>query len=99
MAKDSSHRIILPLASVGLGGLGRGGGKCGSLGEMIQHLSTLGVRIPDGFVITTDAWWQFIEESGLSPIIREALDHIDFNNIESLRRAGSKIRQAISNVR
>lgn len=94
-----NSRIILPLNKVGLADLGTVGGKCASLGEMLQHLTPLGVQIPGGFVITTDAYWQFIEQSQLSPIIRKELDQIDFDNVESLRRAGSRIRQAISNVR
>lgn len=93
------ERIILPLTGVGLADIALVGGKCASLGEMIQHLSPLGVNIPNGFVITTDAYWQFLEQSRLAPFIREQLDQIDFNKVESLRRAGSRIRQAIRNVR
>jgi pyruvate,water dikinase len=93
------QRIILPLDTVGLGDIAVVGGKCASLGEMLRNLSGLGVRIPGGFVITTDAYWQFLEQSKLEPFIKEELDRIDFHNVESLRRAGSKIRQAISNAR
>ncbi|HEV9037570.1 MAG TPA: phosphoenolpyruvate synthase [Puia sp.] len=93
------ERVILPLKSVGLADIALVGGKCASLGEMIQHLAPLGVQIPDGFVITTDAYWQFLEQSQLASFIREQLDQIDFNKVESLRRAGSRIRQAIRNVR
>ena len=93
------NRIILPLDSVGLGDLALVGGKCASLGEMIRNLSGAGVRIPGGFVITTDAYRQFLEESGLETFIKMELDRIDFDNVESLRRSGSKIRQAISNAR
>ena len=92
-------RIILPLEAVGLDDLALVGGKCASLGEMIQHLSGLGVNIPGGFVVTTDAYWQFMEQSELEPFIRRELELIDFANVESLRRAGGRIRQAISNAR
>jgi pyruvate,water dikinase len=93
------QRIILPLDSVGLGDIALVGGKCASLGEMLRNLSALGVSIPGGFVVTTDAYWQFLEQSKLEPFIRQELDHIDFSSVESLRRTGSKIRQAISNAR
>jgi pyruvate,water dikinase len=66
---------------------------------MIGNLSSRGVLVPDGFVITTDAYWQFLEQSQLAPFIREQLDTIDFDKVESLRRAGLAIRQAISNAR
>jgi pyruvate,water dikinase len=93
------NRIIVPLESVGLGDIALVGGKCASLGEMIRNLAGLGVRIPGGFVITTDAYRQFLEQSQLETFIKTELDRIDFSSVESLRRSGSKIRQAISNAR
>ena len=93
------NRIIVPLESVGLDDIALVGGKCASLGEMLQNLSGIGVQIPGGFVITTDAYRQFLEQSGLETFIKTELDRIDFDNVESLRRSGSKIRQAISNAR
>jgi pyruvate,water dikinase len=93
------NRIVLPLDSVGLDDIALVGGKCASLGQMIQHLSVAGVHIPGGFVVTTVAYRQFLEQSKLEGFIRKELDRIDFDNVESLRRAGSAIRQAISNAR
>jgi len=93
------NRIILPLNGVGLEDIAEVGGKSASLGEMIRNLTALGVQIPDGFVITTTAYWQFIEQSGLATFIQQELARIDFDNVESLRRAGLSIRQAISNAR
>jgi pyruvate,water dikinase len=94
-----NNRIILPLEKVGLGDIALVGGKCASLGEMLHNLTGLGVNIPSGFVITTDAYRQFLEQSSLEQFIKQELARIDFNNVESLRRSGSKIRQAISNAR
>jgi pyruvate,water dikinase len=94
-----NSRIILPLDSVGLGDLALVGGKCASLGEMIRNLSSAGVNIPGGFVISTDAYHQFLDESGLEVFIKVELDRIDFASVESLRRSGSRIRHAISNAR
>src|SRR5580698_10075625 len=93
------NRIILPLDSVGLNDIALVGGKCASLGEMIRHLSGAGVNIPGGFIVTTDAYRQFLEQSQLETFIRNELRRIDFDKVESLRRAGSAIRQAISNAR
>jgi pyruvate,water dikinase len=94
-----SRNIILPLKEVGLADLQLVGGKCASLGEMLRNLSSRNIDIPDGFAITTDAYWRFLEQSHLGPFINQELKHIDYDNMESLRRAGLKIRQAISNVR
>jgi len=94
-----NKRIIAPLNSVGLGDIALVGGKCASLGEMISNLTSLGVEVPDGFVVTTDAYWQFLEQSHLEQFIRDEIAGIDFDSVESLRRAGSKIRHAISNAK
>jgi pyruvate,water dikinase len=93
------NRIILPLDSVGLDDIALVGGKCASLGEMLQNLAGTGVHIPGGFVITTDAYRQFLEQSQLESFIKAEINRINFDNVESLRRAGSAIRQAISNAR
>src|SRR5687767_14572879 len=91
--------FILPLNQVGLEDVQSVGGKNASLGEMIRHLEVLGVNIPNGFVITVDAYKQFISSNNLDATIRNIIAEIDFNNIESLRRCGLKIRQLITNSR
>src|ERR1044071_10106415 len=63
---------------------------------MIQNLSSLGIRIPGGFVITVDAYREFISHNDLEAAIRKEINGIDFDNIESLRRAGLNIRQLIA---
>jgi len=88
---------ILPLRQVGLSDIGIAGGKNASLGEMINNLDDLGIRIPDGFVITVHAYRAFIESSGLENEIRRLVQAIDFDQVESLRRAGLQVRQLIRN--
>ena len=68
-----NSRIIEPLSAVGMADIDRVGGKCASLGEMTRNLSSLGIRIPGGFVVTTDAYYQFMQQSGLEPMIRKML--------------------------
>jgi len=51
--------FILDPASVGLGDIETVGGKNASLGEMLQQLTGMGIRIPVGFVITVGACRHF----------------------------------------
>ena len=37
------------------------GGKNASLGEMFNQLSPKGIKIPDGFATTAEAYWLFLE--------------------------------------
>jgi pyruvate,water dikinase len=90
---------IVNLREVGIGDVDWVGGKNASLGEMIQHLSPLGISIPDGFVITVNAYRNFIRANELDTFITERLAEINFDNIESLRRVGLQIRSTIRNAR
>jgi pyruvate,water dikinase len=74
------------------------GGKNASLGEMVRELSTKGVRVPDGFAITADAYRHFIQEAGLDRVIHEILEGLDTRNMENLNRRGQAVRHAILNA-
>lgn len=89
----------LPLKSVGINDIPLVGGKNASLGEMLQHLTALGVNIPDGFVITVDAYYEFIHFNELDKKIKDIVNAIDYDEIESLRRGGMQVRQLILNGR
>ncbi len=93
----SKQDFILPLNKVGIHDVETVGGKNASLGEMIQHLTALGINIPNGFVITVAAYREFVRFNTLDASIKEAIGGIDFDNIESLRRGGLQIRQLLRN--
>jgi pyruvate,water dikinase len=92
-------RIVIPLQALGLEDIPIVGGKCASLGEMIANLTKAGINIPSGFAITTTAYYQFLRQSGLEEYIREQIEGIDYDSLVTLRRAGQRIRQAISNTK
>lgn len=92
-----SSKIVISLGEVGLKDLELVGGKSASLGEMLKYLSPLGIKIPEGFVITTTAYEIFIEHNDLENQIKRIIDSIDYNNIESLRRSGLEIRSLMRN--
>lgn len=89
----------LLLKSVGINDIPSVGGKNASLGEMLQNLTALGVSIPDGFVIAVNAYYKFIEFNNLDTQIKDIVNAIDYDNIESLRRGGMQVRQLILNGR
>jgi pyruvate,water dikinase len=91
------NKFILGLHEACLKDIPRVGGKNASLGEMIQHLDNLGVRIPAGFIITVEAYQEFISFNQLDAKINSLVMEIDYDNIESLRRSGLQIRNMIRN--
>ncbi|WP_295886182.1 phosphoenolpyruvate synthase [uncultured Thiohalocapsa sp.] len=86
--------LVVQLADLDNNDVARVGGKNASLGEMIGALSAEGVRVPDGFATTADAYRQFLAANELAPRIRERIE--DYRSGErSLRETGEAIRGLI----
>jgi len=86
---------ILWFAELGLKDLDRVGGKNASLGEMVQNLTSAGVRVPDGFATTADAYRRFLSASGLDQQIVATLASLDIEDVTALAAAGQEIRRLI----
>ncbi len=71
------------------------GGKNASLGEMISHLSDLGVSVPGGFATTAAAFNNFLTETGLLDKINNELKALDVDDVKKLTETGEKIRNWI----
>lgn len=67
------------------------GGKGGNLGEMYQ----LGIPVPNGFVVTSNAYFKFVEENNLKPKIKDILKTTDVDQPDQLQNASKKIRDLI----
>ena len=74
------------------------GGKNASLGEMFRELASKGVKVPDGFAITADAFRHFIREAGIDKQIRATLADLDTRDMANLAERGHSVRQAILNA-
>src|ERR1051326_6257819 len=93
------NKYILELSQVGINDIEKVGGKNASLGEMIQNLTALGINIPNGFVVTVNAYRDFLESNHLESPIRNIIDSIEYESIKSLRRSGQQIRLLLKNGR
>jgi len=71
------------------------GGKNASLGEMIGQLSDAGIRVPDGFATTAQAFRDFLELGGLESRINTRLAALDTDDVKALAQAGADIRSWI----
>jgi pyruvate,water dikinase len=90
---------LADLNKVGLADIEHVGGKNASLGEMLQNLTQLGIQIPNGFVITVAAYREFIRYNNLDEAIRNIINQIKLDDIESLRRGGLQARQLLKNAK
>jgi pyruvate,water dikinase len=71
------------------------GGKNASLGEMYRSLVPKGVRVPNGFAITTASFWNFLDANHLRYDISNILDTLDRKTYSNLEEVGEKIRELI----
>ncbi|EOR96803.1 Phosphoenolpyruvate synthase [Arcticibacter svalbardensis MN12-7] len=62
---------------------------------MIQKLSPLGIRVPGGFVITVEAYRQFLRHNKIEEKIEAILDVTNIENLEDLKSCGDQIRGLI----
>ncbi|NND60575.1 MAG: phosphoenolpyruvate synthase, partial [Gammaproteobacteria bacterium] len=83
---------IIPFEQLGLGDVGRVGGKNASLGEMIAGLASAGVRVPPGFATTADAYRDFLKHEGLDDRIKQTLAGLDTDDLDQLAQTGDRIR-------
>lgn len=67
------------------------GGKGANLGEMYN----LGIPVPNGFCVTAESYFRFVESNKLKPKIKAILDTMDVDDPTQLSQASSKIRKLI----
>ena len=71
------------------------GGKNASLGEMYTQLEDSGMRVPNGFATTSEAFWLFIDSNQLREKILAELDALDSSDVVALANSGQRIRNWI----
>ena len=90
-------RWVKWFAEVGADDVALVGGKNASLGEMMRALGGLGVRVPDGFAVTAEAYRYFLEKNGLDAKIRELIEGWKrTREVDALLAASRKIRSLIT---
>jgi pyruvate,water dikinase len=71
------------------------GGKNASLGEMFRELRPLGVRVPDGFAVTAQAYRDALDAAEAWPELHRLLDGLDKRDTAALARAGARAREIV----
>ncbi|GAB2533917.1 phosphoenolpyruvate synthase [Rufibacter soli] len=75
--------------------LGKVGGKNASLGEMFNQLNPVGVKVPDGYATTADAYWFFLDNQNLRQQLTQVLSSLDLDQFSNLAAVGEKARSLI----
>jgi pyruvate,water dikinase len=67
------------------------GGKGANLGEM----ASFGIPVPRGFIVTSQAYYDFLDANHLIPKIKENLKALDLDDPTSFSQASGKIKKLI----
>ncbi len=76
----------------------RVGGKTASLGELYGELGAAGVRVPNGFAITADAYRALLEGNGLRDRLATILKGITGEDVAALAAAGAQLRGLVESA-
>ena len=92
----AAPRYAVPFREVTADDVATVGGKNASLGELIRELGPLGVRVPDGFALTADAFRLHLRVAGLEEGIYAELDALDVSDVRRLAEVAGRIRARIA---
>ncbi len=92
MATDSTTPFVVPFRSLRMTDVERVGGKNASLGEMLSQLTARGIRVPDGFATTADAFRALLRQNDLEARIAARLSSLNVDDVTALAAAGAEIR-------
>jgi pyruvate,water dikinase len=73
----------------------RVGGKNASLGELYAALGPQGVRVLDGFALTTDAYWRLLDQQNLRGELETLFNDFDAEDLQQLAARGHAARTKI----
>ncbi len=71
------------------------GGKNASLGEMLSQLSKRGINVPDGFALSTRAYWRYLKANKIDNGLKEIFRKFNPADIKNLQRTGQLSRDLI----
>jgi pyruvate,water dikinase len=69
------------------------GGKNGSLGEMYNNLTPLGINVPNGFAVTATAYKYYLKANNLEDKLAKLFENFNPDDIEQLQKVGKTARE------
>jgi pyruvate, water dikinase len=91
----TAPRFVSWFADLGSDDVALVGGKNASLGEMVSQLSPAGVRVPNGFAVTAEAYRHAMNQAGAWADLHRALDGLDVRDVADLARRAQAAREIV----
>ncbi len=90
-----NYQYIRFFNQIGLGDIALVGGKNASLGEMYRQLTPHGIKVPNGFAITAQAYRELLEQNEAWETLHRILDQLNPDDVEDLARRGREAREIV----
>ncbi len=90
-----TYQYIRFFNEIGIDDIALVGGKNASLGEMYQNLVPQGVKVPNGFAITAEAYRYILDTSNSWDKLRTTIANIDSRDVKKLASSGKRAREII----
>ena len=81
--------------TIGLADVPSVGGKNASLGELYSKLGAHGVRLPNGFALTAQAYYDALSDAGAGPELHALLDGLDITDVATLAEHAARARAIV----
>jgi len=88
-------RPILWFEDINLDDVPKVGGKNASLGEMIRELKKEGVAVPNGFALTSETYFYFLEKAGIKDKVQKIISKVNIKNLRDLSKKSKEIQDLI----
>jgi pyruvate,water dikinase len=92
---SKNYKYILFFKDLGVGDVSLVGGKTASLGEMYRELVPKGVKVPNGFGITAEAYRYILDKADAWKDLHRALDGVNPSDVADLARRGKQARNIV----
>jgi len=90
-----TYQYIRFFNEIGINDIPLVGGKNASLGEMVQKLEPVGVKVPNGFAVTATAYRYVLDKANIWDALRETMVGIEPLDVTQLAKSGKRAREII----
>lgn len=92
---ETARHYVRWFKDIGIGDVASVGGKNASLGELYAALSAEGIKVPNGFALTTEAYRNALTQSGAWEKLHRLLDGLDKRKIKLLGQRAAQARKIV----
>ena len=91
----SSDNLVKWFKNIGIGDVPSVGGKNASLGELYSALAGQGIRVPNGFALTAEAYRTALKDAGAAERLHTLLDGFGHADVRLLAKHAKAARAIV----